>query len=57
MNRSDFIHVSEVLDHLKQHKVALDSILNDLGMSEKHNDALRNEMNRMIRTGDYTIEI
>ena len=57
MNRSDFIHVSEVLDHLKQHKVALDSILNDLGMSEKHYDTLRNEMNRMIRTGDYTIEI
>ena len=57
MNRSDFIAVTEVLDHLKQHKVALDSILNDLGMSEKHYDALRNEMNRMIRTGDYTIEI
>ena len=57
MNRSDFIHVSEVLDHLKQHKVALDSILNDLGMSDKHYDYVRKEMDRMIGTGDYTIEI
>jgi 16S rRNA C1402 N4-methylase RsmH len=56
MNRSDFIHVSEVLDHLKQHKVALDSILNDLGMSEKHYDSLRNEMDRMIATREFTIE-
>ena len=57
MNRSDFIAVTEVLDHLKQHKVALDSILNDLGMSDKHYDYVRKEMDRMIGTGDYTLEI
>jgi len=55
-NNSDFIHITEILGHLKKHKKALESILEDLDINDQYYDELLKMMNKMISTGNFTIE-
>jgi hypothetical protein len=55
-NNSDFIHITEILEHLKKHKKALESILEDLDINDQYYDELLKMMNKMISTGNFTIE-
>jgi len=56
-NNSDFIHITEILRHLKKHKkAALESILEDLDINDQYYDELLKMMNKMISTGNFTIE-
>jgi len=56
-NNSDFFHITEILGHLKKHKKAsLESILEDLDINDQYYDELLKMMNKMISTGNFTIE-